>query len=219
MGNKNMMRMTARGGLAACLLALCAGAGADSLFTPAAARGGTLIAEKKARFEVGDIITVQVRERVDASTSANTNTKKESEVSARAPAASNQFLVADGPGGLNVMPTERLPSWDIEAENEHKTTGTTRRSSSLTTTITCTVTRVHDNGNIEIEGRKRITVNRDDSLLVISGLVRSEDVAPGNTVLSTQIANAQVELKGKGPLWNNQRRGLVTRVLDWFAPY
>lgn len=200
-------------------MAACALAHADSLFTPAAARGGTLIAEKQTRFEVGDIITVMVQEKVEASTTANTNTKKESDVSSSASAAANQFLVADAPGGLNVIPEERLPNWDIGTENEHKTTGSTRRSSTLTTTITCTVTRVHPGGNIEIEGSKRITVNRDDSLLVVKGTVRSKDVSPGNMVRSTQIANAQVELKGKGPLWNNQRRGLLTRFLDWFAPY
>jgi flagellar L-ring protein precursor FlgH len=201
------------------VVAACAVSGADSLFSPGASRGGTLIAERKARFEVGDIITVLVQEKVEASTTANTNTKKESEVASTAAAAANQFLVADEPGGLNVLPEERLPNWNLEAENEHKTTGSTRRASTLTTTITCTVSRVYPNGNVEIEGKKRITVNRDDSLLVVTGLVRGEDISAGNTIQSSQIANAQVELKGKGPLWNNQRRGLLTRVLDWFAPY
>jgi len=62
-------------------------------------------------------------------------------------------------------------------------------------------------------------VNREDSYLRVSGVVRAEDISPDNTVPSTLLADATVDLDGKGPLWNNQRRGLITRFLDWFAPY
>jgi flagellar L-ring protein precursor FlgH len=81
------------------------------------------------------------------------------------------------------------------------------------------VKKVYDDGNIDIEGEKRVTVNREDSNLFVKGTVRSRDVSPGNTVLSTQVANVTIELKGKGPLWNNSRRGLITKVLDWFSPF
>ena len=81
------------------------------------------------------------------------------------------------------------------------------------------MTKVFDNGNITIEGSKRITVNREESKLYVKGTVRSRDVTSANTILSAQIANAEIELKGKGPLWNNQRRGLLTRILDWFSPF
>lgn len=201
------------------LVLLTGSAVADSLFTPAASRGGTLVTERKARFEVGDIVTILVQEKIQASTSSNLNTKKESDVESEAAAGDNEFLVADGPGGLNIMPEERLPNWGIGMKNEQKTTGNTTRTSTLTTTITCTVTRLFPNGNVEIEGQKRVTVNRDDSTVIVRGIVRGEDISVRNTVPSTQIANAEVELKGKGPLWNNQRRGWLTRMLDWFQPY
>lgn len=199
--------------------AVAGSAAADSLFTPAAAKAGSLVTEKVARFEVGDIITVLVQEKIQANTSSNLNTKKESDVDSQAAAGDNQFLVADSPGGLNIMPQERLPNWGIGMKNEQKTTGNTTRTSTLTTTITCTVSKVFPNGNVEIEGQKRVTVNREDSTIVVRGLVRAEDISVRNTVASTQLANAEVELKGKGPLWNNQRRGWLTRVLDWFQPY
>lgn len=200
----------------------------DSLFTQSAARSGTLIAEKLARFEVGDIITVIVREKITATTDADTNVKKESDVESSAPADQNTFLVGaedtDEYGnttrkGLNLIKPELLPNWQVEAENETKTKGTTRRSSSLDTQISCFVREVLPNGNIHIEGSRQVTVNREDSLLLISGVIRSKDVTPANTIQSTQIANATVQLRGKGPLWNNQRRGLFTRVLDWFSPF
>lgn len=194
-------------------------AAADSLFDRKDAEGGTLISDKKAKFEVGDIITVLVKETINASTEADTNTKKESEIGASAPAAANQFLVAEGEGGLNLVSAEKLPNWDIGIDNEHKADGKTSRANKLIMTVSCNVKKVHDNGNIDIEGNKRVTVNSEDSKIYIKGTVRSRDVSPANTILSTQIADAEIELKGKGPLWNNQRRGLLTKILDWFSPF
>jgi flagellar L-ring protein precursor FlgH len=207
--------------LAVILIGLLAASAAcaDSLFNAAAAESGTLISDKKVKFKVGDLITVLVQETIDASTEADTDTKKESAVEAQAPASQNQFLTAEGPGGLNILSAKELPNWSIDIENEHKAKGKTRRANKLIMTVACVVTEVFDNGNITIEGDKRITVNREESKLHVKGMVRSRDVTPANVVLSSQIANAEIELIGKGPLWNNQRRGLFTRILDWFSPF
>lgn len=196
---------------------------ADSLFSKRVATEGTLVSAEKKKFNEGDLVTVLVREQIDATTASDTDTKKESDVSASAPVGENTFFIANGrapgEGGLNIFNPEELPNWGIEVENEHKTSGKTARTNKLITTIGCTVTKVHENGNIDIEGTKRVTVNREDSTIVVKGTVRSRDVTPANTVNSTQLANAVVELKGKGPLWNNQRRGLLTKILDWFSPF
>lgn len=192
-------------------------ASADSLFTKTSAQQGTLIA-KNNLFKPGDIVTVLVKEKVDSSAVADTNTKKESDVQAQADAASNEFIVAPKPG-LNLLPKEKLPNWDLSSKNETKTTGKVRRSSQLDTSVSCIVTAVLDNGLLAIEGNKMVNVSREECRLHVSGLVRARDVTPANTVTSSQIANAIIELKGKGPLWNNQRRGAVTRFLDWVSPF
>lgn len=208
-----------RGLVTVAVLGVAALASADSLFSEAVEKNGTLISDKHASFKEGDILTVLVRETIDASTEADTNTKKDSSVDAQAPISANPFLTAESDGGLNIIPEEVLPNWNIEVENEHKSTGKTTRANKLVTTISCVVTKVYDNGNIDIEGQKRVTVNREDSNLLVKGMVRSRDVSPGNTVLSTQVANVTIELKGKGPLWNNSRRGIITKILDWFSPF
>lgn len=199
--------------------ALASGASADSLFSQTTAKDASVISEKLDRFEVGDIITVIVRETLDATTSAGTNTKKESDVKAGAAAAANPFLVGEKPDGNNILNPGELPNWDIQSENETKNTGDTRRRNTLTTSITCTVVEVFPNGNLKIAGDKQVTVNRDDSMVSVGGIIRSKDITAENTIQSTQVADATVTVKGKGPLWNNQRRGLVTRVLDWFSPF
>lgn len=192
-------------------------AAGDSLFTASAAKTGTLIAERKARFEIGDIITVLVREKIEASTTADTNTKKESDVQSQAAESANEFFVADDPG-FNITDKERLPNWDLSSENETKTTGKTRRISELESTVPCRVVAAQPNGILTIAGQRKVTVNREDSMLSVSGSLRAEDVSPGNTIPSTLLADASVVLSGKGPLWNNQRRGWLTRMLDWVGP-
>ncbi len=213
------MKRTSKLMAAVVLAALASGAPADSLFSQQTAKDATTVSEKLDRFEVGDIITVIVRETLDATTSAGTNTKKESGVKANAAATANPFLVGDKPEGNNILNPGELPNWDIQSENETKNTGDTRRRNTLTTSITCTVVEVFPNGNLKISGDKQVTVNRDDSMVTVSGIIRSKDISAQNTIQSTQVADASVLVKGKGPLWNNQRRGLVTRVLDWFSPF
>ncbi|HRK34221.1 MAG TPA: flagellar basal body L-ring protein FlgH, partial [Candidatus Hydrogenedentes bacterium] len=139
----------------------------------------------------------------------------------------NGFLItpeSDGtdpndPDGLGIMTAGKLPNWSLGTNNEQRTTGTTQRKNSLVTTITCTVKQVLPNELIQIEGEKLVSVNREDSRVFVSGLARTRDISPTNTIDSAQLANAVIELKGRGPLWNNQRRGLVTRLLDWVSPY
>lgn len=214
-----MKRLTLLGAAASIALAAPNAAVADSLFSPKTEEQGTLISDKKLAFEVGDIITVLVQERIDAETEATTNTKKESDISAEASVADNPFLVANPPGGMGIFNPGELPNWGIEAENEHRSRGQTDRSNSLTTTIACTVTKIYPNGNIDIAGNKNVQVNRENTEILIRGTIRGRDVTPENTILSTQIADAEVKLKGQGPLWNNQRRGILTKILDWFSPF
>ncbi|MBX7256792.1 MAG: flagellar basal body L-ring protein FlgH [Candidatus Hydrogenedentes bacterium] len=204
--------------IAATVIAI-APAWGDSLFSQKTASQGTLVSLKKARFAEGDIITVLIKEEIAAQTDANTNTKKESDVESEANAGDNTFLTAAKPDGFGITTAGKLPNWQIGMKNEQRTTGKTARKNTLETTVTCTVTKVNDNGTIELRGEKLLTMNREQSRMVVSGTARARDVTPANTLDSTQLANAVIELSGKGPLWNNQRRGVLTRLLDWVSPY
>ena len=205
--------------LPVCLALLAPLALADSLFNQAAQKSGTLISSEVKKFEVGDLIVVLVREQIQATIQSNTNTRKESDVEANANPARNRFLVGDGEDESGLIDERWLPNWQVESENETRNVGSSRRTATLTTTISCFVSEVMENGNLKIEGEKTVTINREDSTLLVSGVVRPRDISPDNTIPSTMVANASVLLRGKGPLWNNQRRGLVTRFLDWFSPF
>jgi flagellar L-ring protein precursor FlgH len=205
--------MVTMAGLLAC------GAGADLLFNEEAEERGSLIASSTKQFEEGDLITVLVRETIDASVESDTNTDKQANPNAEANANDNAFLVSENPNGMNILNPGELPNFDLDFENEHRATGQSTRANRLTMTITCVVEKVYENGNLDLVGQKKVTVNREDSTIAVSGTVRSRDVTPANTVDSNQMFNAAIELKGRGPLWNNDRRGLLSKFLDWVSPF
>jgi flagellar L-ring protein precursor FlgH len=195
------------------------GAHGDLLFDEESEERGSLIASSTKQFEEGDLITVLVQETIDASVESDTNTDKQANPNAEANANDNAFLVSENPNGMNILNPGELPNYDIDFENEHRATGQSTRANRLTMTITCVVKKVYENGNLELVGQKQVTVNREDSTMAVSGVVRSRDVTPANTVDSSQMFNANIELKGRGPLWNNDRRGLLSKILDWVSPF
>jgi flagellar L-ring protein precursor FlgH len=208
--------------MAAALTALLTGgAAADSLFNPRQDDDEVkpFVSEPVDEYEAGDIIRVLIQERIDASTESETQTEKESELDAQAAPEDNPFFIAETPGGLNIVPQEWLPNWNLEVEHEHEATGETSRTNQLVTVVSCEVVRVLPNGNLVIEGKKKVTVNREDSMVSIKGTIRPKDITPNNTVNSDQVAHAEVKLDGKGPLWNNDRRGILTRIFDWISPF
>lgn len=67
----------------------------------------------------------------------------------------------------------------------------------FTGTITVTVIEVLPNGNLLVGGEKQVAVNRNNEYIRFSGVVNPVTIAAGNTVQSTQVADAHLEYKGR----------------------
>ena len=70
-----------------------------------------------------------------------------------------------------------------------------------------------------IEGIKELKVNNERQLLTLYGVVRTRDIAPSNTVLSSSIANMQLHLDGKGIISEHLQPGWLYRVLTKVWPF
>ena len=196
------------------LVLATASARADSLFNGLVAERGSLYSDEKVRFELGDVITVLVSETTDARTRASTETEKETSLEA---AASSDLLTSSN--GLGILKSGELPAWQVEAKNEHDGGGSTQRNNTVSAMVSTTVVEVMANGNLRIEGQKTLVVNREKTKIQVSGIIRARDVTPRNTVLSSQIADAEISFDGGGPLWNSQRRGFLTKLFDFIWPF
>lgn len=181
--------------LALAAVALAAPAGADSLWSGGA---GSLFTDQKAR-GVGDLITVVVvQQTVTQHKAANQVTKDTS------------ATAAEGTGLLKFF-----PDLTLSAKRDASGSGTNTSSTSLVDRITAKVVAVMPNGLLQIEGTRRIQLAADKMDLHLSGLVRPRDIAPDNTVLSSQVAEAAITWTGTGPVAETKRPGLITRILGF----
>lgn len=93
--------------------------------------------------------------------------------------------------------------------------GTNGQTGKMTARLTAVVKKVMPNGQLLIEASRTVAINRDVQVFKLSGVVRRDDVRSDNTVLSERIGEADIQMTGKGAIYDRTRRGLLTRILDW----
>lgn len=150
----------------------------------------------------GDIVTIIVSESSLATFAANTNTSKKdsNSVDAKFPI---KFL------------DKLLTPLSNSASSTNSGQGSTSQNGKLEARITGTVKEVKPNGTMVIEATRTLMINKELQSFKLSGLIRRDDILPNNTVKSESIAEADIRFEGKGAIHDRQRRGLLTKVLDW----
>lgn len=171
-------------------------------------------ADKRARF-VGDIITVKIVENYQSSNAVNQKSGKSSSVSAGV----SNFLGYEGYLDKYLFPDALDPKNLFKGEMSSSTSGQgqTSRQSRIVATLSARVIKVLPNGNLVIQGVRTIKRNRDLEYITLTGIIRPEDIAPDNSILSTQISDAYIEYSGKGPSSEAASGpGIITRLLQLF---
>jgi len=166
-----------------------------------------LFEDAKPRY-VGDILTVQINEKLDASQTANSNTEKKSDFDVKVPAISGVLgsKINGAAGSVNLS-------------NTFDGKGATTSSNLFTGTITVTVIDVLANGNLQVVGEKRIGIRQNSEVLKFSGVVNPAQIQPGNLISSTQVADARLDYRGGGYIEEAQIKGWLSRFFDSFLPF
>jgi flagellar L-ring protein precursor FlgH len=81
------------------------------------------------------------------------------------------------------------------------------------------VIQVLPNGDLVIEGSKQVTVNHEHQLLTVRGTVRQYDITPTNVVLSTAVANMEVNFDGKGIVFDANKPALLYKIIKYILPF
>ena len=185
----------------------------------------SLFSDNKAK-HVDDIITIVVDESASGSNSADTTTSRDTSTLAgissllgldRKIARSNKDLT----NGADINTAGLLPSIQIGGSSKNSLTGKgkTSRDGILEAKITAKVIRVLSNGNLAIEGKRRLAINAEDQYIVVSGIIRPEDITSDNVISSQYIADAKIVYTGKGVIDDKMRPGWLTRIVDWAWPF
>jgi len=175
-----------------------------SIYSTTSAR--PLFEDRRARF-VGDIITINIAEKVQASKKSGTTSERTQSISAGIPT-------------LDGVPFKGLSNLNISANDSNKFNGKGENSSTadFTSTITVTVIEVLPNGNLLVSGEKQIGLKQGEEFIRFSGVVNPNTITTANTVTSTQVADARIEYKANGFLDDSQVMGWLGKFFLTFLP-
>jgi flagellar L-ring protein precursor FlgH len=167
---------------------------------------------------VGDLLTIIVNLQNTVTKAQNTTTAKTTSVA--------------GTIGSLVYPTDATNhGWNfINYHGQNPTTswnsaqsfnggGTIANSETTTDIIQARVVAVGPNGVMRVEATRLSRAGAEDSTMILTGLVRPEDLSSSNTVSSSNVADLQIIQKGKGTLTEDQRKGWLTKFYEFIDPF
>jgi len=166
-----------------------------------------LFADNKAK-NINDMLKVNIIETVTAEGSANTGLGRTSKIKASMPALFG--LEKHAPTDVNMSNLV-----ESSMENSFDGKGEITRKGKVSATISARVIDVYPNGDLMVFGKQKIQINAEKQIVTVKGIVRPSDIKPDNSIDSTQIANAEIEVTGRGVMNDKQRPGIGMRILDW----
>lgn len=158
---------------------------------------------------VGDMVTIQIVEKVTASQVSSSTANRTSTNSANVNAF--PFMSA-----LNLAKLKA--GVNTESASDFSGKGGTDTANTFYGTITTTVQEVLPNGHLLVTGDKQIGINQNVDVMRFSGTIDPRLIQPGNLINSTQVANARMESKGRGAQAEAQTVGWLTRFFFSFLP-
>lgn len=158
----------------------------------------SLIADRKA-YLPGDLLTVIVMETSNAQTGADLSSGKALKTALEASYNQSKHEVAFGIKG------------------EGSAAAKTGRNGKIKAAITVQIKRVLPNGSYCIEGHQIIRINGEQQTILLSGVVRQEDISSQNTILSTRLGDAQITYTGDGSVSNAQRYNYAYKLLSFMG--
>lgn len=173
-----------------------------------AANNNTPLFEIKRARKVGDVLTIVINE--------NNNASKKGDSSAQRTQATDYSVSA-----LAGLPGKGLLGSNLSASSANKFSGTgaTDAKDTFTGIITVTVIEVLSNGNMLVSGEKQTGLNQDTQFIRFSGVVDPTTIGFGNTVSSTQVADARLEYRGTGTVDSAQIMGWLAKFFMTFLPF
>lgn len=166
-----------------------------------------LMEDRRAR-NVGDILTININEKLVASKTAASNTTRK---------GGNSFTVPTVAG----LPGKSFHGAALSANSDStfEGKGDSAANNVFTGTISVTVIEVLPNGNLKVAGEKQIGINQGSEYVRLSGVVNPTTIVAGNVVSSTQIADARLEYRGRGYIDEAQTMGWLQRVFLSVLPF
>ncbi len=171
-----------------------------------AANGYSALTNGSRAAMVGDLVTISLVERTQASKSNSASTDRSGELGLTPPST--------GPLSL-FKSTDASASGGATFDGK----GSAAQSNQLNGEISVTIVRIFPNGTMLVRGEKLLTLNRGDENISLIGLIRQADIGPDNRVPSTRVADARITYSGKGEIARGSRQGWLNHFFSILSPF
>lgn len=169
--------------------------GATSLWSDEAAN----LYRDKVASEIGDLVTIIIVEKSNATQRASTET--------------SQGAALSGGPGLGIF--DFVKTFSVNYDDKNGADGMTTRQGLLDARITAQIIDRLPNGTLVIRGTKIIAINGENQEIEITGVVRQADIKKNNTIESTYMTDVEIRYTGQGTVGNKQKPGLLERFFNW----
>lgn len=148
---------------------------------------------------IGDIITVLIEEKANASSSAGLDADNEHVIGVVSDLKGTQF------------------NFDAGINSGMTNDASTSRKGSISATITARVVDIDQYGLLKIEGTQFVTVNGEEQKITLSGFIRKDDLSAQNAIISSRIESARIELSGIGEVDDNRKPSIFRSLFRWLG--
>ena len=173
------------------------------------AGAGALFHDQRAS-RIGDILTIRVNIADSASFGNSTSRSRNGSESAG---------IASLLGLESILPGDPANAVDTSSTSKSGGQGSTTRSETINMTIAAIVTEVLPNGNLIIRGRQEMRVNFELRELIVTGIVRPQDIGRNNTIAHSNIAEARISYGGRGQLTDVQQARWGQQIYEALFPF
>lgn len=165
---------------------------------------------------VGDIITVliSIDDKAQISNKTNRSRRNADEAGLASFLGLESQLSSILPNAVN--PSSLI---DMESATANEGSGSVRRGESIDLKVAALVTQMLPNGNMVIQGRQEVRVNFEMRELLITGVIRPEDITSQNTISYEKIAEARIAYGGRGQITDVQQPRYGQQVYDIIFPF
>ena len=111
------------------------------------------------------------------------------------------------------------PTIGTESTNNFRAQSSLATNESLAFNIAATVVDIRPNGLLVLEARKQIRMNDNLWETSLTGICRSQDIAPDNVILSKDLIDLEIHRDDQGQVRDGYKRGWFQRWFDRVQPF
>lgn len=157
------------------------------------------LASDRRASDIGDIITIDIFQAAEASNSAQNNSHKATNIG----------------GSIDVANISE--GGTLKFGGGYSGSGEVKRSEKFVSQISVVVRDVLANGDLVIGGEQWLKINGERTRIDVRGRIRTADIRSDNSVLSSRIADAQIDYDGRGFVSRSARPGIINRIFSFLG--